>query len=61
MLGEQFFVGVSEFPHLDETLPERSGEGQSTRGWGTVDGCIETFEWTGQPDAAYETYQEHVA
>jgi len=42
-------------------VDERSGEGQSTRGWGSVEGCIETFEWTGEPDAAYETYQEHVA
>jgi hypothetical protein len=40
---------------------ERTGEGQSTRGHGSVDGCIDTFEWTGEPDAAFESYQEHVA
>jgi uncharacterized OB-fold protein len=42
-------------------VAERSGEGQSTRGWATVEGCIDTFEWTGGDDAAFETYQEHVA
>lgn len=38
---------------------ERSGEGQSTRGWGTVDGCIDSFEWTGEPDAPLESYADH--
>jgi uncharacterized OB-fold protein len=40
---------------------ERTGEGQSTRGWGSVEGCIETFEWTGEADAPLEEYSEHVA
>lgn len=42
-------------------VEERSGEGQSTRGWASVEGCISAFEWTGEPDAPFESYQEHVA
>lgn len=39
---------------------ERTTEGHSPRGWGSVEGSIETFEWTGGPDAARETYEEFV-
>lgn len=39
---------------------ERTMEGHSTRGWGTVVGSIDSFVWTGEPDAPREAYEEHV-
>ncbi len=39
---------------------ERTLDGHSTRGWGTVEGSIESFVWTGEPDAPLEAYREHV-
>ncbi len=41
-------------------VDERSSEGQSNRGWVSVGGAIENFEWTGEPDATREEYEEHV-
>jgi uncharacterized OB-fold protein len=38
---------------------ERTAEGQSARGWGSVAGCISSFEPTGEPDAPREAYAEH--
>jgi uncharacterized protein len=39
---------------------ERSVEGLSSRGWGGVQGVIDTFEPTGEPDADPEHFQEHI-
>lgn len=39
---------------------ERTTEGQSARGWGSVSECIASFEPTGEPDVAREHYREHV-
>ena len=41
-------------------LEERTTEGQSARGWGTVEGCISSFEPTGEPDAPAEHFREHI-
>jgi uncharacterized OB-fold protein len=68
-LGGQEITGISiddvriglRVKAVWKPVGERSGEGQSTRGWGSVEGCIDTFEWTGEPDADFETFQEHVA
>ncbi len=68
-LGGQEITGISiddvriglRVKAVWKPVEERTGEGQSTRGWASVEGCIDAFEWTGEPDAAYETYQEHVA
>ncbi len=38
---------------------ERTTEGQSARGWGSVEGCISSFEPTGEPDVPKEHFQEH--
>jgi uncharacterized OB-fold protein len=68
-LGGQEITGISiddvriglRVKAVWKPVDERTGEGQSTRGWASVEGCIDTFEWTGEPDAAFDTYQEHVA
>jgi uncharacterized protein len=39
---------------------ERTTEGQSARGYGNVEGCIESFEATGEPDMPKEHFEEHV-
>jgi uncharacterized OB-fold protein len=39
---------------------ERSTEGISNRGWGSVSGAIDAFEPTGEPDADYDEYKEHI-
>ena len=39
---------------------ERTTEGHTARGWGSVEGCISSFEPTGEPDAPPEEYEEHV-
>ena len=39
---------------------ERTTEGQSARGWGSVEGAITSFEATGEPDVAREHYEEHI-
>jgi uncharacterized OB-fold protein len=39
---------------------ERTTEGQSTRGWASVEGAISSFEWTGEPDVPLEQYKDHV-
>ncbi len=39
---------------------ERTTEGQSTRGWASVDGAISSFEWTGEADVPLEKYKDHV-
>ena len=41
-------------------VDERTTEGQSARGWGSVDGCISSFEATGEPDMARAAFEEHV-
>ena len=38
---------------------ERTTEGQSVRGWGSVEGCISSFAPSGEPDALPEHYLEH--
>ncbi|MHB8464708.1 MAG: Zn-ribbon domain-containing OB-fold protein [Acidimicrobiales bacterium] len=38
---------------------ERTTDGQSVRGWGTVEGCITSFVPSGEPDASPEQYKEH--
>ncbi len=39
---------------------ERSMEGLSNRGWGGLDGAIEAFEPTGEPDVPLEKIREHM-
>jgi uncharacterized OB-fold protein len=39
---------------------ERTADGISNRGWGGVQGAISAFEPTGEPDAAFEDYKEHL-
>ena len=39
---------------------ERTMEGLSNRGWGSVAGAIESFTPTGEPDADRSTYEEHL-
>jgi|SoiMethySBSTD1v2_1073268.scaffolds.fasta_scaffold480659_2 uncharacterized OB-fold protein len=39
---------------------ERTTEGQSTRGWASVEGAISSFEWTGEPDVPFEQYKDWV-
>ncbi len=39
---------------------ERTTDGHSPRGWGSVEGSIDGFEWTGGPDADRSTYEEYV-
>jgi len=39
---------------------ERTTEGQTARGWGSVEGCISSFEPSGEPDVPAEEYREHV-
>ncbi len=39
---------------------ERKVEGISNRGWGGLDGVLEGFEPTGEPDAAPEAYKDHI-
>ena len=38
---------------------ERTTEGHGVRGGGSVEGCISSFEPSGEPDAAAEHYLEH--
>jgi uncharacterized OB-fold protein len=67
-LGGQDIVGV---PHgqiragmrvkaVWRPKSERSAEGVSNRGWGSVGGAIEAFEPTGEPDVPREQYAEHI-
>jgi hypothetical protein len=39
---------------------QRTVEGISNRGWGGLDGVLEGFEPTGEPDAPPEAYQDHI-
>ena len=39
---------------------ERSGEGVSNRGWGSVASVIDAFEPTGEPDMERSKYEEHI-
>jgi uncharacterized OB-fold protein len=39
---------------------ERSAEGITNRGWGGLDGVIEGFAPTGEPDAPFEAYKDHI-
>jgi uncharacterized OB-fold protein len=39
---------------------ERTADGITNRGWGGVSGAISAFEATGEPDAAFEEYKEHL-
>jgi len=39
---------------------KRKVEGITNRGWGGLDAVIESFEATGEPDAAPEAYKEHL-
>jgi uncharacterized OB-fold protein len=39
---------------------ERNVEGISNRGWGGLDGVLEGFEPTSEPDAPPEAYQDHI-
>jgi hypothetical protein len=39
---------------------ERSAEGVSNRGWGSVASVIDAFEVTGEPDADRSVYEEHI-
>jgi hypothetical protein len=39
---------------------ERTAEGVSNRGWGSVASVIDAFEWTGEPDADRSVYEEHI-
>lgn len=67
-LGGQDIVGVShdelrtglrvKAVWRDEA--DRSAEGISNRGWGSVAGAIEAFEATEEPDAPREEYAEHL-
>lgn len=67
-LGGQEITGISiddvrvglRVKAVWKPVDERTGEGQSTRGWASVEGCISTFEWTGEDDAPLAEYQEHM-
>jgi uncharacterized OB-fold protein len=39
---------------------ERTTEGHSARGWGSVEGCITSFEVTGEPDVPRAEFEEHI-
>lgn len=39
---------------------ERTTEGQSARGWGSVAGCIDGFESNGEPDLPKSAYRDHI-
>jgi uncharacterized OB-fold protein len=39
---------------------ERTTEGQSARGWGSVAGCISSFEPSGEPDMDRAAFAEHL-
>ena len=39
---------------------ERTTKGHSARGWGNVEGCISSFEATGEPDVPHSEFEEHV-
>lgn len=39
---------------------ERTTEGQTARGWGNVEGCIASFEPSGEPDVDPEEFKEHI-
>jgi hypothetical protein len=39
---------------------ERTTEGQSARGWGSVAGCISSFESSGEPDVDRAEFAEHL-
>jgi len=39
---------------------ERTTKGQSVRGWGSVEGCISSFETTGEPDVPRAEFEEHI-
>jgi uncharacterized OB-fold protein len=41
-------------------VEERSMDGLSARGWGSVAGAITSFTPTGEPDVPREHYQEHI-
>jgi uncharacterized protein len=41
-------------------VEERSMEGLSARGWGSVAGAITSFTPTGEPDVPRDQYQEHI-
>lgn len=67
-LGGQDIVGI---PHEEirtglrvramwKPPAERSVDGLSARGWGGVQGVIDSFEPTGDPDADPEQFQEHI-
>jgi uncharacterized OB-fold protein len=42
-----------------KAVEDRTTDGQSSRGWGSVEGCISSFEPSGEPDAPPEHYREH--
>jgi uncharacterized OB-fold protein len=67
-LGGQDITGV---PHSDlrtglrvkakwKPPGQRSVEGMSNRGWAGFGEVIESFEATGEPDAAEQVYKEHI-
>jgi len=39
---------------------ERSVDGMTNRGWSGVDGVVESFEVTGEPDAPLDEYKDHL-
>ena len=39
---------------------ERTTEGQSARGWGSVSGAIDGFEGTGEPDVPKSAFRDHI-
>jgi uncharacterized OB-fold protein len=39
---------------------ERSVDGMTNRGWGGFGDVVESFEATGEPDAAEDVYKEHI-
>lgn len=41
-------------------VDERTTEGQSIRGGGSIEACITAFEPTGEPDASREEIEEHL-
>jgi uncharacterized OB-fold protein len=67
-LGGQNITGIAaDHVHAGQRVKavwkpveERTTEGQSARGWGSVEGCISSFEPTGEPDMPREHYEEHV-
>ena len=39
---------------------ERTTDGQSARGWGSVSGAIDGFESSGEPDVPKDHYKDHI-